>query len=118
MYNDLKTQLSELLGISKDALHIHLGLAIFIIAAVMFRRGFASWIPWLILLAFELFNEFMDIFHIHEGVMGLDIGGSAKDVVNTMIWPTVVFVVARARRARDGSRLQSGELPPEPGRSQ
>lgn len=56
MYNALKTQLSELLGITKDALHIHLGLASFFGVALLFRRSLASWIPWLALLVFEIAN--------------------------------------------------------------
>ena len=59
MYNAFKTQLSDLLGISKDALHIHLGLAIYLIVVVVFRRPLASWVPWLALLGFEIVNEFM-----------------------------------------------------------
>jgi hypothetical protein len=100
VYNAFKTQLSDLLGISKDALHIHLGLATYLIVLVVFRRQLTSPVPWLALLAFEIVNEFLDIFHVHEGVMGLDLSGSLKDVLNTMFWPTVVLVAARWHRSR------------------
>lgn len=103
MYNALKTQLAELLGVTKDALHIHIGLAIFLGVALVFRRSLASWIPWLALLAFELVNELMDIFHIHEGVIGFEVGDSMKDVLNTMFWPTVVLIAARWQRRRQRS---------------
>lgn len=103
MYNALKTQLAELLGVTKDALHIHIGLAIFLGVALVFRRSLASWIPWLALLAFELVNELMDIFHIHEGVIGFEVGDSMKDVLNTMFWPTVVPIAARWQRRRQRS---------------
>ena len=95
MYNTLKTELSDLLGISKDALHIHLGIAIFLIAALVFRRSLANWIPWLVLLAFELVNEFIDIFHLHEGTVSFELEGSLKDILNTMFWPTIVLIIAR-----------------------
>lgn len=100
MYNTLKTELSNLLGISKDALHIHIGLALYVLVALVFRRRLSSWLPWLALLAFEIVNELVDIFHVHGGVMGLELGDSLKDVVNTMFWPTVVLVVARRREAK------------------
>lgn len=103
MYNTLKTQLSEFLGITKDALHIHIGLAIFLGVALVFRRSLASWIPWLVLLAFELVNELMDIFH--EGIAGFAMGDSLKDVLNTMFWPTVVFIAARWQKRRQRSSL-------------
>lgn len=100
MYNALKTQLSELLGITKDALHIHIGLAIFLAVALVFRRSLASWVPWLALFAFELANELMDIFHVHEGVIGFEFGDSLKDILNTMFWPSIVLIVARWQRRR------------------
>lgn len=103
MYNALKTELSELLGITKDALHIHIGLAIFLGVALVFRRSLASWIPWLALLAFELANELMDIFHLHKGAIGFEMGDSLKDILNTMFWPTVVLIAARWQRRRQRS---------------
>ena len=100
MYNALKTEVSELLGITKDALHIHIGLAIFLGVAFIFRRPLTSWIPWLVLLVFELVNELMDIFHVHNGAIGFEVGDSAKDVLNTMFWPTAVLFAARWLRRR------------------
>ena len=105
MYNTIKTELAVWLGISKDALHIHLGLAIFIVLVVLARRGPGSWIPWLGVFAFELINEAMDIFHWHEGAFSFEIGDSFKDLANTMFWPTAVvlgarFVGSRTRRTR------------------
>ncbi len=102
MYNALKTQLSELLGITKDALHIHIGLAIFLAVALVFRRSLASWVPWLALLAFELANELMDIFHSHAGTIGFELGDSLKDILNTMFWPSVVVIIARWQKRRRG----------------
>jgi hypothetical protein len=101
MYNTLKTDLATFLGISKDALHIHLGLAIFVALVLVLRRPLSSLIPWLGVLAFELVNEAMDIFHWHEGAFSFEIGDSLKDLINTMIWPTLImlaFKVAAVRR--------------------
>lgn len=103
MYNDIKTLLSETLGITKDALHVHIGLAIFLGVALVFRRSLASWIPWLALLAFELANESMDILYWNGSGIGFDLGDSPKDIVNTMFWPTVVLLVARWVRRRAAS---------------
>lgn len=71
MYDALKTDLADFLGISKDALHIHLGLAIFVALMLILRRAPSSLLPWLGVLAFELVNEAMDIFHWHEGALSL-----------------------------------------------
>ena len=111
MYNGFKNHLSDFLGITKDALHIHIGLAIFLGVALVFR-SLASWIPWLALLAFELVNELMDVFYIGEHGIGFDLGDSPKDIVNTMFWPTVVFLVARWLKRRAASRTVLGASPP------
>ena len=100
MYDAIKTLLSETLGITKDALHVHIGLAIFVGVALVFRRSLASWLPWLALLAFELANEAMDILYWNGNGIGVDLGDSPKDVVNTMFWPTIVFLAARWMRRR------------------
>ncbi|MEO7221687.1 MAG: hypothetical protein ABIY37_04375, partial [Devosia sp.] len=95
MYNAIKTELALWLGISKDALHIHLGLVIFAILFLVFLRSPGSLIPWLGVLAFELVNEAMDMFHWHGGAFSFEIGDSFKDIANTMIWPTIVTLGIR-----------------------
>ena len=103
MYNTIKTELALWLGISKDALHIHLGLAIFAILILVLRRSPGSPIPWLGVLAFELVNEAMDIFHWHEGTCSFEIGDSFKDLVSTMFWPTIIMLGVRLKALRTGS---------------
>lgn len=102
MYNDLKIAISEAIGLSKDALHIHLGLAIFVALILVLRKSPASLVPWLGLLAFELVNELIDAFHWRNGELDIDFPGALKDIGNTMFWPTVVVVAFRiyAVRAR------------------
>jgi len=103
MYNALKTDLAEFLGITKDALHIHIGLAIFFGLAVLLKRSPSSLLPWLGVLGFELLNELMDIFHWHAGAFSFELGDSLKDIVNTMAWPTIAlfgFRLAEARKRR------------------
>lgn len=100
MYNDLKTELALLLGISKDALHIHLGLALFVALILILRRSPGSIVPWLGVLAAETANELIDIFHWYGGSLSFEIGDSPKDFVNTMLWPTVVTIAFRITAAR------------------
>jgi hypothetical protein len=97
MYNALKTDLATFLGISKDALHIHIGLALFLGLVLLLRRSPPSPLPWLIVLGFELANELMDIFHWHAGAWSFELGDSGKDLISTMLWPTVILLFARLR---------------------
>ncbi|MEQ9637754.1 MAG: hypothetical protein RLW68_16935 [Devosia marina] len=103
MLNRIKTELSELLFLSRDALHIHIGLGIYVAAMLLFRRGPASIVPWLVVLVAQLANELLDA--IHHGVLDIDLTGALRDIGNTMLWPTVVLLVAR----RFGVKVQSPE---------
>ena len=106
MLNRIKTELSELLFLSRDALHIHIGLGIYVAAMLVLRRGPASMMPWLVVLAFELANEFLDAFH--HSPPDIDIIGALRDIGNTMLWPTVVLLVSR-RLARQ-TEIRTAEL--------
>ncbi len=116
MYNALKTDLAVLLGITKDALHIHIGLAIFLGLLLLLKRSPASLLAWLGVLGFELANELMDIFHWHAGAFSFELGDSLKDIANTMAWPTVALIcfrVANAQRHRAVGRVEVAETPAE-----
>lgn len=39
MLNDMKTALTELFLLSRDAIHIHIGLGIYVLAMLLLRRG-------------------------------------------------------------------------------
>lgn len=95
MLNPLKTDLSQLLHLSKDALHVHLGLLIMLLAMIILRKSPASLVPWLCVLALELTNEVLDLLPWHRGQLELSFLGGLKDIVNTMLWPTIILVLAR-----------------------
>ena len=87
-----------MLSISKDALHIHIGLGIYVAAMLLFRRGPGSIVPWLVVLAFELTNELLD--GLHHFSLDTNMTEALRDIGNTMLWPTIVFLVARQLRKR------------------
>jgi hypothetical protein len=107
LFNFLKTELSEFIGLSKDALHVHLGLLVFLLAMVIFRRSAASLVPWACVLALQVGNELIDTFHWYNGVLEFNLAGSLKDMVNTMLWPTLILLLARYTRLL-GSSPKSG----------
>ncbi len=92
MLNALKTDLSQFLHLSRDALHIHLGLLVMLLVVIALRKSPASFVPWLCVLGLELLNETLDLLHAHQG---LNLLGGLKDIVNTMLWPTVILLLAR-----------------------
>ena len=100
MWGSLKDLLVELAGVSKDALHVHIGLIAFFGATFLLKRSAASLLPWLVVLGLELVNEAMDLF-VWGGQPGIaQWGESLRDLFNTMLWPTVLSLAARARQRR------------------
>jgi hypothetical protein len=82
-------------GFSMDALHVVLGVGIQFVMAALFRTSVARPLPWLIVLLFELLNEFSDLYTEVWPEPAMQYGESAKDIILTMLLPTIILLVAR-----------------------
>jgi hypothetical protein len=92
-----KLFLEHAVQVSHDTLHLIVGVLIWLVAALLTRRPVTSWIPWLWVLAFILWNEAADLWNEHWPDAGQQYGEGAKDVALTMLVPTVLMFAARAR---------------------
>ena len=92
-YAAVKTSMSDATGASEDLLHVHFGLLIFVAAALLLRRRMHSNWPVGLVWTFALANEAVDYF-----AAGYRLFPSLLDIVNTIVWPTVLYLVARRRR--------------------
>lgn len=90
-YSELKDQLGDLTGMSEDLVHVHVGLAIFVLTALLLRKRMRSPIPLIAVAVFEFANEAVD-YYVRDGWTPM---ASALDVVNTLFWPVVLFLLAR-----------------------
>jgi hypothetical protein len=79
--------------LSDDALHVHGSLMIFMLSAIIIRKRPDNIWSWLIILAFETFNEYADMRGQTPGEA--DIAASLHDIYNTMFWPTVILLFGR-----------------------
>ena len=86
------------LHLAKDALHIYVALALFLGSAALFRWPLKSWRPWLVVLAAALIGEAWDLRDSLAYGTRIELGGNLKDVLNTLFWPTVLMLLARATR--------------------
>lgn len=93
----IKLFLRHASGISMDALHILVGFGIFLFAALVLRRSVASPLPWLAILLLEICNEAYDLHVEIWPDPGSQLGEAAKDILLTMILPTLLLLVARWR---------------------
>ena len=92
-YAQIKLLIEQYSGLEKDALHIHGALLLYILAMFAFRQSRRSRFPWLFVLAIELLNETLDLRR--NGLAPMAWQESAKDLWNTMLWPTVLLFVGR-----------------------
>jgi hypothetical protein len=82
-------------GAPDTILHIHAGMAVLLLSRVITGRSLATMVPLASVYVAELANEVLDYFG-HGRVMP----DTLSDVVNTVFWPTVLFIGLRVRRAR------------------
>src|SRR4029450_5875802 len=93
----VKLFLEHASGISMDALHILVGFAIFLVAALLLKRSLGSPLPWLAVLMLELGNEAYDLHVELWPDPGSQLGEGIKDILLTMALPTLVLALVRWR---------------------
>jgi hypothetical protein len=90
-YSATKHQIMVGTGTTQSLLHVHAGLLIFVVAALLLRKRMKSPVPIGLVVFFAVLNEVVD-----------RVGGKSSysleplaDVVNTVFWPAVLFVIAK-----------------------
>ncbi len=92
---ELKELIGQYTGLERDALHVHAALFLYVVAMAVFRRSRHSRVPWLVVLAILVANEAYDLIHNWSDGPQWALESSAKDLWNTMLWPTVLLFVGR-----------------------
>ncbi len=92
-----KVYMMQYSGLSRDALHIHIGIALYFLLAFLLRKKPGSWIPALVVLALCLLGEVFDILHVFRLGQHQKPFENLHDVANTMAWPVIFTLFARWR---------------------
>ncbi|MEJ2900126.1 hypothetical protein [Acinetobacter sp. NS-4] len=96
-FQELKIYVVNFTELSRDALYIYAGLVLFFIVAFFHHRQLKS--KWAILtvlivaIAAELLDARDDL--INYGLWR--IGSSVHDIINTIFWPLLIWLMARFR---------------------
>ena len=90
-----KLAIISTMGLSKDALHIYVGLAAFLVTAIVLRKSLRSIAPWLVVVAIAVAGELIDMRDDIYSFGYWRWRASLHDVLNTLFWPTVLFLHAR-----------------------
>ena len=99
--------------VTSDALHVLVGVGLWVLAAVVLRRRLTDWLPWLIVFAAVLFNEAVDLWVEQWPDAAMQYGESVKDILLTLLLPSLLMVAARERPDLFGRRRVS-QVPREP----
>ena len=90
-----KDELTRATALSRDALHIYLGVSVQFAAALLLRRKLGDWSPWLVVLMLALINEAADLWVEIWPQHTMQAASALHDIVNTMILPTILLALSR-----------------------
>lgn len=91
----IKLAIEEVAGLSRDALHIYVGLGVFLVAVVVSRKPLRSSVPWFAVLAVAVAGELVDMIDDLGRLGTWQWSASLHDVLNTVFWPTALWLFAR-----------------------
>jgi len=94
-FQEVKLWLVATLGLPRDALHIYVGLIVFLGAAAVFRLPLRDWRPIGATLLVALAGEAWDLIDVHQAGRSIRWAWSWHDLWNTMLWPLVLYALAR-----------------------
>lgn len=92
-----KVYMVQYSGLSRDALHVHIGIALYFALVFLLRRQAGSWVPALVVLGLCLLGEVFDIIHVIELGQHQKPFENLHDIANTMAWPVIFTLFARWR---------------------
>jgi len=96
-WHSSKLLVEHSIPIEHDALHILVGVLLWLALGVLFRRPLGSWLPWLMVLAVIAWNEAVDLWVERWPSPSQQYGEGAKDLLLTMIVPTMLLAALRLR---------------------
>ncbi|TDT40398.1 hypothetical protein DES49_2164 [Halospina denitrificans] len=100
LFQVVKLDLVATLGLSKDALHVFVGLAVFFGAALLFRRPLDAFLPLAMVFVAAALGEMLDmrddLLQLGHWRWQISLG----DMATTVFWPLVVWGLARFRMLR------------------
>lgn len=100
----IKLAIVSATGLSKDALHIYVGMAVYLTLLVIVRR-FRPYIAWVAVLIVAFAGEWVDR---RDDIVSLGYWrwqASVHDILNTLFWPTVLTALWLFKYAIKTSKL-------------
>lgn len=90
---EFKFWVESALGMSKDLMHVHFGLGVFLTFAVLLReRRNGVLISWFIVASLQTLNEMLDARDWIHWTGTVHWTETFKDYVTTLFWPTMLLL--------------------------
>lgn len=100
-FNTFKINIVETTGLAKDALHIYVGVGVFLLCLLVLRpiikkQNIRAFIALLVVTGIALLGEYLDNRHIIRprgffALGGGDIKASLHDLINTCLLPYILY---------------------------
>ena len=106
-YQEAKRVIVSILELSKDSIHMHVGLIVFFLAVVLWKKGS---IEARCLIPVVIVASLMEVLDLRYDYVSLGhfrlkaITASIHDLINTTFWPVVIVVLSwmgKLKNARD-----------------
>jgi hypothetical protein len=94
-WHEGKLFIEHAVAINHDALHVIVGVLVWLVAGLVTRRPLISIRPWLWALAIIGWNEAVDLWVEKWPDPWMQYGEGAKDLILTMLLPTVLLLAMR-----------------------
>ncbi|MEK9210801.1 hypothetical protein [Sphingomonas sp. 2378] len=95
-----KSWIGRITGLPDSTLHVHAGMAILVLTALVMRRKPWDWRCWLTVLVIETVNEAYDLLQPFYPTDEGNLPASWSDMWETMLWPTVILLTFAWLRRR------------------
>lgn len=82
-------------GLSKDALHVYVGLAAYLLASLLWRKRLGFPLPLVIVVLFACSGEALDMRDDLRSLGHWRWRASLHDVINTSFWPLLLSGLVR-----------------------
>ena len=96
-YQEFKLLVVGILGLSKDAIHIYLGLTVFFLTVAVWKKGKMDLAAVLPILGIAIGMETIDIYDNYRSMGLMYWSNSLHDILNTTFWPLIIVVLAKFR---------------------
>ena len=92
-YQSIKQTVLNISGLSKDAIHMYIGMVVFSVWVVLFKKAVRSFKSLLPVIAVALLMESIDMWDNFHTLGRLRLLASLHDLLNTTFWPFMMVLL-------------------------